>query len=59
MANPKTGGDDQGGSSRSRGSAVSVYPDALKEAGQKAAELAQNPVARSMLAAASSPQRPR
>ena len=49
MANTKTGGDDQGGSKKGR--SEYVFPDALKEAGQKAAELAQNPVARSMLAA--------
>ena len=43
MANTKTGGDDQGGSKKGR--SEYVFPDALKEAGQKAAELAQNPVA--------------
>src|SRR3954468_18657610 len=42
---PKSGGG--GGKSR----AAAAFPDALKEAGQRAAELAQNPVARSMMAA--------
>ena len=31
--------------------AADMIPDALREAGKKAAELAQNPVARSLLAA--------
>ena len=40
----------KGGKGKS-GSTAAMFPDALREAGQRAAELAQNPVARSMLAA--------
>ena len=51
MANAKPSGGDKSGAKKDRGTAENVFSDALKEAGQKAAELAQNPVARSMLAA--------
>ena len=47
----KTGGKSGAKQSRSSTGGSGKIPDALREAGQKAAELAQNPVARSMLAA--------
>src|ERR687894_652735 len=47
----KGGKGDKGGKKRSGGAAMDRLPDALREAGARAAELAQNPVARGMLAA--------
>ena len=46
----KSGEQKSGGGAKKRGAAA-AFPDALKEAGQRAAELAQNPVARRMMAA--------
>src|SRR3954471_16927693 len=45
------GSGGQGGGSKRKSGGGYALPDALKEAGPRAAELAQNPVARSMLAA--------
>ena len=47
----KPSGSDGAGSSGRRDPA-DLIPDALREAGKRAAELARNPVARSLLAAA-------
>src|SRR3954465_9044681 len=44
-------GEPKSGGGGKKGRAAAAFPDALKEAGQRAAELAQNPVARSMMAA--------
>src|SRR6476469_7511468 len=48
---PKSGQPKSGGGGGKARTAAAAFPDALKEAGQRAAELAQNPVARSMMAA--------
>ena len=45
--NQSSGGNGGGGNKRP----ADAIPDALREAGRRAAELAQNPVARSLLAA--------
>jgi hypothetical protein len=47
----KNKSNDAGGKKGSTSSASDKYAKALRDAGQKASELAQNPVARSMLAA--------
>ena len=49
-AEPRSGQSKSSGGSRTS-RAAAAFPDALKEAGQRAAELAQNPVALSMMAA--------
>ena len=47
----KSGGRGGSGKSNKTNKTTEALGDALKEAGQRAAELAQNPIARSMLAA--------